>query len=246
MIRQLQGQVAIITGAGMGIGREEALLFAREGAKVVVADINPEGGKETVNLIEKEGGEAVFVRVDVTNSEDVRRMVDFVIKKYGRIDVLFNNAGIELYGKYRLEDTSEEDWDRVINVNLKGAFLCSKYVIPEMIRQGGGVIINNASVDGLYSFPSPNPSYCASKGGLVLLSKAMARNYARHNIRVNCICPGPVATSMTKPTEDMLRMIPVRRIGKPEEIAKVVLFLASEESSFIVGSTIVVDGGQTA
>ena len=243
---RLKGKVALITGAGSGIGRATAIVFAREEAKVVVADVNPAGGRETVSIIEKEGGEAAFVRTNVTKSADVKRMVEFTLEKYARIDVFFNNAGIELYGKYMLEDTSEEDWDRVLDVNLKGFFLCSKYVVPEMIKQGGGVIVNNASIDGLYAFPSPNVSYCASKGGVVLLSKTMARNYSPHNIRVNCICPGPVATGMTKPTEEMLNQIPIHRIGKPEEIANVVLFLASDESSYIVGSTVVVDGGQTA
>lgn len=243
---RFKGKTVLITGAGSGIGRVTAGLFAKEGAKVIAVDIDPNGGKETVSMIKKEGGEAAFAKADVTKSDDVKQMVDFALKKYGRIDVLFNNAGIELYGKYRLEDTSEEDWDTVLNVNLKGAFLCSKYVIPEMIKQGGGVIVNNASIDGLYSFPSPNASYCASKGGLVLLSKTMARNYAPHNIRVNCICPGPVATGMTKPTSVMLNQTPIHRIGKPEEIANVVVFLASDDSSFMVGSTVVIDGGQTA
>lgn len=242
---RLKGKVALITGAGSGIGRATARLFAREGAKVVVADINSDGGKETVSLIEKEDGEAVFVMVDVTKAVEVKRMVEFALKEYTRIDVLFNNAGIELYGKYRLEDTSEEEWDRVLNVNLKGPFLCSKYVVPEMIKQRGGVIINNASIDGLYAFPNPNISYCASKGGLILFSKAMARNYAPYNIRVNCISPGPVATDMTKPTEKMLNQIPIHRIGKPEEIANIALFLASDESSFMVGAIVIVDGGQT-
>jgi len=134
------------------------------------------------------------VRADVTKPAEVKRTVEFTLREYGRIDVLFNNAGIELYGKYRLEDTSEEDWDKVLNVNLKGPFLCSKYVVPEMIKQGGRVIINNTSIDGLYAFPSPNVSYSAPKGGLVLLNNTMARNYAPNNIRVNRICPGPVAT----------------------------------------------------
>lgn len=243
---RLKGKVALITGAGSGIGRATAILFAREGAKVVVADVNPAGGRETVSIIEKEGGEVAFIVVDVTKSADVKRMVEFTLKKYVRIDVLFNNAGIELYGKYMLEATTEEDWDRILNVNLKGVFLCSKYVVPEMIKQVGGVIVNNASIDGLYAFPSPNASYCASKGAVVLLSKTMARNYASYNIRVNCICPGPVATGMTNPTDEMLKQIPIHRIGKPEEIANVVLFLASDESSYMVGSTVVIDGGQTA
>lgn len=242
---ELNGKVVLITGAGSGIGRATALLFARHGARVVVADINSDAGKETASTIKNEGGDAIFVEVDVSKSNQVKRMVKLVLSKYGRIDVLFNNAGIELYGKYMLEGTSEEDWDKVMDVNLKGAFLCSKYIVPIMVKQGGGIIINNASIDGLYAFPSPNISYCASKGGLIALSKAIARNYAPFNIRVNCICPGSVETAMTKPTDKMLSQIPIKRIGKPDEIANVVLFLASSEASFIVGSTLIVDGGQT-
>lgn len=240
---RLKGKVALITGAGRGIGRATAILFARNGAKVVVADIDSKEGEETVDLIKAAGGEATFVKVDVSKATDAERVVKATIEKYGKLDILFNNAGIEL--ESRVEDMSESDWDRLININLKGMFLCSKYAIPQMLKQGGGVIINTASTAGFQGL-GHEAAYCASKGGVIALTKAMAVDYAADNIRVNCICPGPIATRLTPPRQSTIKKIPLGRIGKPEEIANVALFLASEESSFVTGHALVADGGMTA
>jgi len=249
---RLQNRVAIITGAGSGIGRASAVLFAKEGAKVVVADFVREGGLETVDLIEQDGGKAVFVESDVSKAADAQKMVSTAVKTYGKLDVLFNNAGINL--EKTIADTSEEEWNKVVNVNLKGVFLCSKYAIPEMIRNGGGVIINTASIRGLVG-QYHLAAYCASKGGVVLLTKAMALDHGRDNIRVNCICPGGIETSMHKAflatlehpereTEEMLRKIPLGRMGQPEDVARVALFLASDEAAYLTGLAIPVDGGR--
>jgi NAD(P)-dependent dehydrogenase (short-subunit alcohol dehydrogenase family) len=249
---RLQGKVAIITGAGSGIGRATALLFAREGARVVVADYAAEGGEETVRLIKEAGGEATFVKVDVSKAADAQKMVQAAIDSYGKLDILYNNAGIE--GPWApTEDVAEEDWDRVLSINLKGVFLGSKYAIPEMLKQGGGVIINTASVAGLIAVTNM-PAYCASKGGVVLLTKAMALENAAKRIRINCICPGAIRTPMFgRLTLDKVATEkafcdghPIGRCGTPEEIAYPALYLASDESSFITGTALVVDGGWTA
>ena len=252
---RLAGKVALITGAGMGIGRGTAILFAREGAKVVVVDYDSVSGQETVGLIQDDGGEAIFVRADVSEPADVRAMVRAAMDKYGQIDVLYNNAGIDLPRATSVVETEIEDWDRTIDVNLKGVFLCSKYVIPEMVKRGGGVIINTASIAGLVA-PPQEAAYGASKGGLVLLTKQMALDYAAHNIRVNSVCPGP----MEKPTRDRLaylqedeaamkkrqtlaQKVPLGRLCLPEDIAYAALFLASDEASLITGIDLIVDGG---
>jgi len=249
---RLQDKVAIITGAGSGMGRATAILFAAEGAKVVIADWSTEGGEETAKAIRKAGGEATFVEVDVSKAADAEKMVKVAVEKYGKIDILYNNAGIE--GPIaRTADLSEEDWDRVVAVDLKGVFLGSKYAIPEMIRGGGGVIINTASTSALIATRNM-PAYCAAKGGVVSLARTMAVEYARDNIRVNCICPGGTRTPMfyrgTKGRADLeekfVRYVPMGKFGEPEDIAQAALFLASDESSrFITGTTLVVDGGQT-
>ena len=250
---RLKGRVAIITGAGSGIGRTSALLFAREGAKVIVADYMAESGEETVKLIKEAGGEATFVKVDVSKAADTQRMVKTAIDSYGKLDILDNNAGIE-GPSAPTEDLPEEDWDRVLSVNLKGVFLGSKYAIPEMLKRGGGVIINTASVAGLVAFINM-PAYCASKGGVVLLTKAMALEYAAKNIRVNCICPGAVRTPMFErfkigQVEEAERLFcqgrPIGRCGLAEDVANAALYLASEESSFVTGIALVIDGGWTA
>jgi NAD(P)-dependent dehydrogenase (short-subunit alcohol dehydrogenase family) len=249
---RLEKRVAIVTGAGSGIGRASALLFAKEGAKVVVADFVRDSGQQTVSLIKNEGGESIFVESDVSHAVDAQRLVNTAIETYGKLDILFNNAGINL--EKTVTETSEDDWSRVINVNLKGVFLCSKYAIPEMIRNGGGVIINTASIRGLVG-QYHLAAYCASKGGVVLLTKAMALDYGQDNIRVNCVCPGGIETPMHKAflatlahpereTEEMLKKIPLGRIGEPEDVARVALFLASDESAYLTGLAIPVDGGR--
>ena len=253
MRRRLEGKVAIITGAASGIGRATALLFSEEGAKVVVCDVDAERGVKVRDEIVERGGDAIFVRADVTKAEDVRRLVKETVKKYGRIDVLVNNAGIASIGT--VLDVPEEEWDRVLAVNLKGPFLCSKYVVPEMIKAGGGVIVNVASVLGLVGSRG-EAAYCASKGGLVALTRAMALDFAEHNIRVNCVCPGSVETPMrehvlAKKAKKESRStgeaeIPLGRVARPEEIARAILFLASDDSSYATGSILVVDGGWMA
>jgi len=246
---RLQNKIAIITGAGSGIGRGTALAFVREGAKVVVADWSEEGGKETVELIDKEGGEAVFIKTDVSKAVDVEAMVKICIDKFGRIDILVNNAGIVKFGL--LHETPEEDWDAVLDVNLKSIFLASKKVIPEMLKQGQGKIVNVASIAGLVGFDQIGP-YCASKGGIIALTREMALEYAKNKINVNSIAPGVIKTAMTK---DMLNdpaqkqefetQTPYPRLGEPEDIAQAAVYLASNESDFVTGHTLVVDGGWT-
>ena len=251
---RLKGKAALITGAGSGIGRASALLFAREGAKVAVVDIVQEGGQETVNMIKEGGGEAIFVKADVTKAVDAERMIKTTVEKYGRIDILFNNAGINPSGT--VVDTPEEAWDKVINVNLKGAFLGSKYAIPEMAKGGGGVIINTASVAGLVGTAN-EIAYVASKGGIVAMTRGMAIDHVNQNIRVNCICPSGTETPLInkwldtvkepeKMRQELANTSLFKRLARPEEIAQAALFLASDESSFVTGSALVVDGGFTA
>ncbi len=247
---RLKDKIAIITGAGSGIGRAAALAFACEGAKVVVADWGEETGQETVALIQKQGGEALFVKVDVGNSSDVENMVKQCLAAYGQVDILFNNAGIIKMGA--LHETAEADWDQVINVNLKGVFLCSKAVLPQMIKQGKGKIVNTASIAGLVGFDQLGP-YCASKGGIIALTREMAIEYAPKKINVNCIAPGVIKTAMTKDmlndpaaAQGLAANTPYPRLGEPEDIAMAAVYLASDESDFVTGEVLVVDGGWTA
>jgi NAD(P)-dependent dehydrogenase (short-subunit alcohol dehydrogenase family) len=241
----------------MGIGRATAMLFAREGARVAVVDYDAKSGEETVAQIRHAGGEAVFVKANVSEPAEVQAVVQAVLDAYGRIDILHNNAGIDLPQATNVVATVIEDWDRILDVNLKGVFLCSKYVIPEMIEGGGGAIVNTASIAGLAPMPQ-EAAYGASKAGLVLLTKQMARDYAAHKIRVNSVCPGP----MEKPTRHRLDyllgdqaaykqrqtfadQIPLGRMCLPEDIAQAALFLVSDEASMITGVDLVVDGGFT-
>jgi len=248
-IGRLDGKVALITGSGSGIGRATAILFAREGAKVVVADYIAEGGEETVTMIKAAGGEAIFVKADVAKATDVEKMVKVAVDIYGQLDILYNNAGIAEIQNVPTAEVKEENWDRVIDIDLKGVFLGMKYGIPEMLKRGGGVIINTASMAGLVGF-SYLPAYSAAKAGAVELTKTAAMEYARQNIRVNCICPGGIVTPMLEQREDfgnfIRRRTPVHRLGKPEEVAPAALFLASDESSYVTGTALAVDGGFVA
>ena len=248
---RLKDKVAVITGAGTGMGRATAILFAQEGAKVVVADWIVETGKETVDLVKRAGGEAVFIQTDVSKAADVEQMIKTAVDTYGRLDILFNNAAI-LPRHCRAADLNEDEWDRTMAINLKSVFLGSKYAVPVMLKQGGGVIINNASIGGLFGSPN-QAAYCATKGGVVLFTKTMAIEYFKKNIRVNCICPGIIKTPMFDLSiggdpEQEKRAVPksVGRLGMPEEIAKAALFLASDDSSYVVGLPLIVDGGLTA
>ncbi len=251
-LTRLAGKVTVVTGVAAGIGKATATLFSKEGARIIGADIDEKRGAEVVKAINQDGGQATFVRTDVSARSEVQHLADQTLA-HGGADVLFNNAGIEVVKK--LIDTTEEEWDISVNVNLKSVFLCCKYFIPQMIDNRGGVIINNASVAGLVgSFSS---AYSASKGGIIGLTKALAVDLAPDNIRVNCICPGAIETPMLSRVIDKqgdpiqvrkerISNYPLGRFGEPEEVAQTALFLASSESSFVTGAVIVVDGGFTA
>ena len=248
----LKGRVALVTGAGSGIGRQSALAFARAGAKVVVSDIVIEGGEETVRMIKDAGGEALFVKCDVSKVDDVKALIDKVIATYGKLDCAHNNAGIEGMMAPCTECT-EENWDRTIAINLTGVFLCCKYELPHMVEQGGGVIVNTASVAGLVG-SAGLPAYCASKGGVVNLTRALALEHAMNNIRINAVCPGVIHTPMidrltgndAEAAAAFTAMEPVGRMGEPEEIAAAVVWLCSDEASFVTGVPFPVDGGFVA
>ncbi|MEX0785533.1 MAG: glucose 1-dehydrogenase [Dehalococcoidia bacterium] len=249
---RLDDKVAVITGSASGIGRATALRFGAEGAKVVVADWQEPAGNQVADDVRSKGGEATFVRTDVSSPDDVQRMIDTAVENYGRLDVLFNNAGVE--GEQApTGDCTLENWDRVININLKGVFLGMKYGIQAMLKTGGGSIINTASVAGLVGFRGI-PAYSASKGGVVQLTKTAALEYAQQNIRVNVICPGVIWTPMverfTGASDEVRRAMeqlePVGRLGTADEVANLALFLASDESSFCTGAPFLVDGGFVA
>jgi meso-butanediol dehydrogenase/(S,S)-butanediol dehydrogenase/diacetyl reductase len=247
---RLEGKVAIITGGGSGIGRATAELFAREGASVVVADYKADAGSEAMQAIKDAGGEAIFVEVDVSDSVQVQKMVQTSLDTYGGIDILFNNAGVLIFGT--ILETEEEDWNRLMAINLTGAYLCSKAVIPHMIERGGGSIINASSSTGAHDVAPNIAAYVTSKGGVTLLTKAMAVDHAKENVRVNAIAPGPTDTPMLRdnmsPEElkAFAATFPMKRLGRPEELAYAALFLASDEASFVTGAILAVDGGQTA
>jgi len=250
---QLSGKVAIITGAGSGIGKASAVLFAEEGAKVVAVDWNRANGENTAAAIRDRGHEAVFCYADVSKREDAEAMVRTSVEKYGRLDVLFNNAAVQIMAT--LVDTTEENWDRIQSVNLKGVFLGCKYAIPAMVRSGGGSIINMASILGFVGDPDL-AAYCAAKGGVMNLTRVAALTYGPQGIRANCICPGDVNTPMVEDyfnkaanpeqlRQEVSSKYALRRIAAPKEIAQAAMFLASDASSFITGSALVVDGGLT-
>jgi NAD(P)-dependent dehydrogenase (short-subunit alcohol dehydrogenase family) len=245
-VGRLDNKVAIITGAGMGMGQAGALLFAREGAKVVVVDWKPEAGEETVKKIKDGGGEAIFVKADVSKARDVENAVKKAIEKYGKLDIIYNNAAIIGRPAFT-EDVTEEEWEKIMSVNLKGVWLGMKYAIPEMLKRGGGSIINTASQCGDRGTRNMSP-YCAAKGGVLALTRITAMELAKKNIRVNALNPGIIGSPMvlTMPKEEIRgfeEIIPQGRLGKPEEVAYAALFLASEESSHVTGHTLVVDGG---
>lgn len=252
MAGRLQDKVALVTGAGSGIGRAAALAFAEEGAKVVVADVVTEGAEETVKMIKKAGGEAVSVKVDVSQPQQVEAMVKAAADTFGRLDCAFNNAGVELEAGVPAYQYSEDGWDKTIAVNLKGVWLCMKYEIEQMLKQGGGAIVNTASIAGLTGRGSI--AYAASKHGVVGLTKVAALENATFGIRVNAVCPAAIDTPMVKHAmsispeikEFIENMQPVGRIGRPEEVAQAVVWLCSEASSFTTGHALPIDGGMMA
>jgi NAD(P)-dependent dehydrogenase (short-subunit alcohol dehydrogenase family) len=252
---RLRDKVAIITGAGGGQGRAAALLFAQEGARVVASDWNAQSGEETAAQVRSARGQAIHIGADVSVAEQVRNLIDGALKAYGRIDVLYNNAGVGYSSTLSMQDilgTPEEDWDRVLAINLKSVFLTCKYAIPEMLKTGGGSIINTSSVAALVGERNAH-AYTASKGGMISLSRALAVEFGPRNVRVNCICPGVIDTPMVEPVIGPLkdasrpfRISPIQRLGTPEDIAYCALYLASDESSFVTGALFVIDGGLTA
>ena len=251
---KLDSKIALITGGGSGIGRATSLLFASEGASVVVADWAEDNAQTVAAEITKEGGKAIALKVDVSKAADAERMVAETVRHFGRLDILYNNAGIGFARP--LHKMTEDEWDRVIDVDLKGVFLGCKYALPELMTHGG-VILSTASVAGIEGIRRMG-HYCAAKAGVILLTKSMAMDYAEHNIRVNCICPGVISTPLSETGYDKLTpeklerarhssaaMHLLGRVGQPEEIANVALFLCSDAASFVTGQAIVVDGGWT-
>jgi len=244
----LTGKIALVTGAGSGIGRASALAFARAGAQVVVSDVIVGSGEETARMIAAAGGEATFVRTDVSKASEVAALIAKVVETYGRLDCAHNNAGVLALGT--IVDCTEEEWDRVINVNLKGVWLCLKYEIPQMVAQGGGAIVNTASIAGIMGTGGA-VAYGASKHGVMSLTKSAARTYASAGVRINAVCPGYIDTPMAdfiferRPgsEEQITAQHAVGRLGTPEEIAAAVLWLCSDAASFVTGHPMVVDGG---
>jgi len=257
MSGQLTGKVALVTGGASGIGRATALAFARDGARLVIADMNAEGGQQTVHMITENGGEAIFVQTDVTQATAVEALISKAVETYGRLDCAHNNAGISGTGiaggqRALTAEYPEERWHQVIAINLTGAWLCMKYEIAQMLTQGGGAIVNTASVAGLLGLPYAS-AYVASKHGVVGLTKTAALEYAKQAIRVNCVCPGYIQIPMTaQGMQDPARMAlmlasePVGRMGQPEEVAEAVVWLCSDAASFVTGHTMTIDGGYVA
>ena len=250
---RLKDKVALITGASSGIGREAALLFAQEGACVVVADVEDEGGRETISTIERQKGRGAFVHADVSQAAECQRMIAAAEEQFGKLNVLFNNAGIMHSQDDDAISTEEKIWDLTMNINAKGVFFGCKYGIPALRRAGGGSIVNTASFVALLGAATPQVAYTASKGAVLALTRELAVVHARENIRVNALCPGPLRTELLMKFLDTeqkrqrrLVHIPVGRFGEAKEIAQAALFLASDESSFVTGTEFLVDGGLTA
>ncbi len=252
---RFRDKAALVTGGGSGIGLATALAFLREGARVAIADLSPEHGEEARSAARAEGHDVLFVKGDVSREADAKASVDAAVSAFGRLDVVFNGAGILI--EVPVHEMAAEDWDRVLAVNLRGVFLVSKHAVRYMIDHGGGAIVNAGSVNSLVG-DADSAAYCASKGGVALLTKSMALAYARHGIRVNAVAPGWVETRMFSQEAETRgvsvaayrasagRQHPIGRIGRPEEIAALVLFLASDEASYITGDVVVADGGYTA
>ena len=252
MAGRVEGKVALVTGGASGIGRATALTFAREGAKLVIADLNEDGGQQTVHMITEKGGEAIFVRIDVSQAVEVQALISQAVSTYGRLDCAHNNAGISGGGRALTAEYSEDTWHQVIAVNLTGVWFCMRYEIPQMLQQGSGAIVNTASVAGLIGARGL-AAYVASKHGVVGLTKTAALEYAQQGIRVNCVCPGVIQTPMTErglsDPERRARIIasePMGRVGTPEEIAEAVIWLCSDAASFVTGHTMTIDGGYVA
>lgn len=252
-MKRFEGKTILVTGASAGIGRATLLAFANEGAIVINADISEKLGQEVIDEIQEHGGQGLFVKTDVSKHDQVKKLIEIIIEKYGRLDIAFNNAGVEEPQMCKLADISEESWDRVQSINLKGIFLCMKYEIPQMLKQGKGVIINTASTCGIVAEPEV-ANYVASKHGVVGLTRAAAVDYAEKNIRINAICPATTLTDqvrrVTNNDPEILKLLatyqPMKRMGKPSEIASAVLFLASDDASFMTGHPLAVDGGALA
>ena len=252
----LDGKVALVTGGSSGIGRASALMFARQVAKVVVADLDVEGGQQTAQTITADGGEASFVQVNVTNAKDVAAMVATAVERHGRLDCAFNSAGIAQVGaqgeRYLTADCPDDLWQRIININTTGVWLCMKHQIRQMLRNDGGTIVNAASVAGLAGLPNAS-AYVASKHAVVGLTKTAALEYVKQGIRINCVCPGYIETPMTEPGRNdpkrmamMVAAEPIGRLGQPEEVAESVIWLSSPATSFMTGHAMAIDGGYTA
>ncbi len=250
----MQGKVAVVTGGGLGIGRATAVLFAQKGARVAVFDLDRTSGEETVALVKQAGSEGIFCRVDVADESQVRAAVDEVHRAFGRLDILVNNAGI--YKKGDLLEVSLADWNKILSVNLTGAFLCSKYCVEKMVGAGGGVIVNVASEAGLVGIKG-QVAYNVSKAGVIGLTRSAAVDFADRNVRVNCVCPGTTYTPLVAEAlrreadpvaarRSLESCRPANRLGRPEEIAHAIVFIASDEVAYATGSALVIDGGYTA
>jgi NAD(P)-dependent dehydrogenase (short-subunit alcohol dehydrogenase family) len=246
----MEGKVVLVTGGGSGMGRACALAFGKKGVNVVVSDVVIEKGQETSRMIQEAKGNAIFVKADVSKANEVEALVNNAIKTYNRLDYAFNNAG--LISLATTPDCTEEEWDRIIDINLKGVWLCMKYELRHMLAHGGGAIVNNASMEGVHGQPR-RPIYCASKHGVIGLTKSAAVAHARAGVRINAVCPGPIRTAQTEPAwrgpqgeTKTISRVPLGRVGNPEDIAEAVVWLCSDAASFITGHALVVDGGSIA